>query len=118
MPQQINAVPQKNKDEGLSKALTVGGAIVGGVYGGPSGAVAGAGAGQTASGLLSPPQAQAQPVQTADNAMSRRIQSDDRLQQLIDAKSAVAALPPEQQQQYAAPIDQAYALEMQKRGLA
>ncbi len=119
MAQQVY-MPQKKKDDGLGKALTLGGAVVGGVAGGgPAGAMAGANAGQMAGGLVAsnqgaPPQA----VATTENPMARRVQSNDTLMQLRDAQSAVAQLPPEQQSQYANPINQAYAMEAKRRGMA
>ena len=118
MAAQVNAM-QRRQDNSFGKALTIGGAVVGGVYGGPSGAIAGAGAGQMAGGVLTPDKAPPpQPIQTADTSMSRRVQSDDTLKQLRDAQTAVAQLPPEQQDMYAPPINQAYSMEAKRRGIA
>ena len=117
MTQQVYA-PQQKQNDGLGKLFTVAGGIVGGIYGGPGGAMAGAGAGQTAGGMLTPQQAPVQTVEAgSSNPMARRIQSDDTLKQLRDAQTSLAELPPEQQQQYAAPINQAYAMEAKRRGM-
>ena len=116
MSQQIN-VPQTKTGGGLGKVLGIAGGVVGGFYGGPGGAAAGAGLGQSVGGMVSPAKAGPQALQGQDSAMSRRVQSDDNLKQLMDAQTAVAQLPPDQQQQYAAPINQAYAMEAKRRGM-
>lgn len=112
-------MPQKKQDDGLGKALTIGGAVVGGIYGGPGGAVTGAGVGQTAGGLLSSSKSQG-PAAVPETAMTRKYATvnSDPLVKLQDANTALADLPPDIQQQYGPTIQQATAMERQRRGLA
>ncbi len=110
--------PKQQANDGLGKALTIGGGVAGAAFGGPMGAVSGAGMGQSAAGMLSKPQEQAPIVQASQSdAMGRRLGGDDTLAQLAEAKSALATLPPQEQKQYEAPINQAYAMEQRKRGM-
>lgn len=106
-------IPEKKKSGNLGKLGAVAGLVTTGT---PQGAMAGYSAGNALEGATA--KAQPQTVATGGSAMSRRVQSNDTLKQLRDAQSAVTQLPPEQQQQYAAPINQAYAMEAKRRGIA
>lgn len=80
--------------DGLSKALTIGGAVAGGIYAGPQGAAMGAGLGQTAAGLAQKPQ-QA-PVESQGMARRQQALQQDPLVAIQQAQAALQTLPPEQ----------------------
>ena len=100
-------VIQPQKKDKTGKLLMIGGAIAGGAVGGPGGAMAGAQAGQMASGLLSSNQQQSPSLQAAQRrieAPQATVQAPSPLQELEAARMEVAQLPPEQRQQFEAPI--------------
>lgn len=71
------SMPQrKDNNAGLSKLLTIGGAVAGGMAGGPAGAMQGASMGQMAGGLMAKQEAGPQAVES--NALSRRMQQIDQ----------------------------------------
>lgn len=110
-------MPQAKKDDSMSKMLTIGGAVVGAKFGGVQGAMTGASAGQMAGGLMASNEAPAaQGVQS--NAMQRRAEAMQNMQQINQAQSALAYLPPEQQQQYAPTLDRARLLAQKQNGVA
>jgi outer membrane lipoprotein SlyB len=111
-------MPQQKKDDSMSKLLTIGGAVVGGVYGGgAAGAMAGASAGQMAGGLLA--KQDSAPMQgVQSNAMQRRADSMQQMQQLNQSQQALAYLPPEQQAQYAPAIERARLMAQKQNGVA
>jgi hypothetical protein len=132
-------IPQK---QSMSNSLPMAGSVVGGAVGGyfsggsPQGIMGGAqlggGIGGMAQGMVrsvgldkAPPEA----VQTnqhsaspEDNAMSRRMQQleQDPVYNIRQAKSALGSLPPEQQQEYAPALDEAYrrAVKQRQQGVA
>ena len=99
-------VVQPQKKDAMGKILPIAGAVVGGVTGGPSGAMTGYQAGQMGSNILGSNNQQSPGVQAAQ----RRIQAPEPmaapspLQDLEAARMEVAQLPPEQRQQFEAPI--------------
>lgn len=108
--------PGRKGNNDFSQIASVAGGVVGGFLGGPGGAAAGIGVGKAAGGMLD--QKGTEPTMSGDesNPMQRRIESDQRLQDLSQARVAIADLPKDQQVQYAPAIDQAYMLERQRRG--
>ena len=107
-------VVQPQKKESLVKtALPIAGAIAGGAIA-PAGAAAtlggavtGASAGNLAGGLLSSNQQQSPSLQAAQRrieAPQATVQAPSPLQELEAARMEVAQLPPEQRQQFEAPI--------------
>jgi hypothetical protein len=123
------------KDSTGSKVLgvlgAVGGGIVGGIAGGPAGAIAGASAGSslggTLGGMVDPAKAATQSggeqvggVESADqNAMERRLgkSQQDRLAVLRQSEAALAQLPKELREEYAAPIVAATMQEEKRRAM-
>jgi hypothetical protein len=117
-------VPQKQKNQGLSEILTLGGAGVGAVLGGPGGALAGASLGSTLGGTAGSYINQNEPQGTAgapsqNMAMQRRSQQlgTDNLAALKQAEMQLPKLPEDLRQQYTPAIVQARMLEQQKRGM-
>jgi len=104
--------PQK-KESFVKTALPIAGAIAGGAIA-PAGAAAtlggavtGASAGNLAGGLLSSNQQQSPSLQAAQRrieAPQATVQAPSPLQELEAARMEVAQLPPEQRQQFEAPI--------------
>jgi hypothetical protein len=115
-------MPQKKSNSGI---FQLGGALAGGILaspGGPGaiagGAAAGASLGGLAGGALSPEKAAPQAIQS--NAMNRRMAQieSDPLNQLRNAETALASVPPPVKAEYAPAIQRARMLEEQRRGLA
>lgn len=110
-------MPQAKKDDSMSNLLTIGGGVVGAAYGGPTGALAGANAGQMAGGILAKQDTgTVQGVQS--NAMQRRADAMQQMQQLNQSQQALAYLPPEQQAQYAPAIERARLMAQKQSGVA
>jgi len=134
VPAPRREAPKQKKSGGrFGQALgaigAIAGGVVGGIAGGPGGALTGAsggmGLGSAAGNLIDPvkitqeggggaPQS-AGGVQTTQSAISRRMQAsqEDPLETLKAAQQAIAALPPEQQAQFQAPIGEALARSQQ-----
>lgn len=106
---EINRRPQQ--DSGFGDALKVGGAVAGGIVGAGAGGVgaipgaaAGAGVGGLAGGIIDPAKPPPTTVGSESGAMGRRMQSmqgSDTLNQLQNAESSLASLPPELREVYA-----------------
>lgn len=117
-------VQMPQKEDKLSKLLTVGGAIAGGIggsAGGPMGAVQGAGAGASLGGVVG---GLAQSGQGQPSAVERRMgiqapqaaPAEDPTKALQEAQLALQSQPQDVQQQYA-PMIQAAMLRL-RRGTA
>lgn len=104
---------QQQKDDSLSKLLTIGGAAAGGYFGGPAGIATGASLGGLAGGMLTPkelPQQEPGPIETGGDAMSRRMQALQespygQIRESIDSLKYIQ--DPQQREMLAKPLLQA-----------
>ena len=107
-------VIQPQKENQTAKLLQTGGMIAGGIAGAPAGpmraaagATTGAAAGNLAAGFLGGNNQQSPSLQAAQRriqAPQATVQAPSPLQELEAARMEVAQLPPEQRQQFEAPI--------------
>lgn len=110
-------MPQK-QSQNAAAGLGLIGTAVGAAYGNPG---AGGAIGSTIGGAADankPPQIAAVTPKHTENPMARRAQQNSSFQAIQEAQSALAQLPPEQQEYYQGPINQAYAMEAKRRGIA
>lgn len=109
--------PEKKKNV-LSQILPIAGAAVGTIYGGPAGGLKGYGTGSAVSGGIESvtDKNQGQTIQADQNPMNRRMNQiqEDPTNTLREAKQSLAYMPPDIQQQYQKPIDDAYALALEQ----
>ncbi len=111
-------MPQKQGGSLTGDVLKIGGAVGGAILGGPAGAAAGYSAGSAVDGLVEPPKAPIQGVQSTPGSINRRIETIDTSPsvQLAKADMALQQMPPEMQQAYGPTIKKAREMDAASQG--